>query len=141
MRAGGMYHRVRFFAKVIVRDGYGASVDTWDYANPTITTRGEIRYTGGSKTLSNEEKFYSKSVELIVRYRPLITETMKIQIDETNDLWEITYLEMIGRYDSFRLTIEKCNEELRIITDDIGALITDDAGNFITDDGGNLIIQ
>jgi head-tail adaptor len=141
MRSGGMYHRIRFFEKVVVRDAYGASVDTWDYTEPTIETRGEIRYTGGSKTLSNEEIFYTKSIELIVRYRPSITETMKIQIDETNDLWVITYIEMIGRYDSLRLTIEKCNEGLRIITDDDGLLITDDGGDFLTDDTGNLIIQ
>jgi len=141
MKAGNAYHRISFFAKLSSRDAYGASSDSWDYANPTIETRGEIRYTGGSKTLSNEEKFYSKNIELIVRYRSEIVETMKIQIDETNDLWMITYMEMLGRNESLRLTIEKCNDGLRIITNDTGLLITDDGGDFLTDESGNLIIQ
>jgi hypothetical protein len=110
MRAGGSYHRIKFFAKQVTRDGYNASSDTWDYNNSTITTRGEIRYTGGGKILDNEEKFYSKNVELIIRYRSTVVETMRIQIDGTNDLWGITYMEMLGRNESIRLTIEKLTE-------------------------------
>jgi hypothetical protein len=112
MRSGGSYHRIKFFAKQITRDSYNASSDTWNYNSPTITTRGEVRYTGGGKSLDNEEKIYSKNVELIVRYRSTITETMRIQIDGTNDLWGITYKEMLGRNESIRLTIEKLTESL-----------------------------
>jgi hypothetical protein len=112
MRAGNAYHRIKFYAKVTTRDVYGASSDTWPIA--TISTRGEVRYTGGNKTLSNEEKFYSKSVELIVRYRSTIVETMKIQIDGSFDLWFITFMEVLGRNESIRLTIEKCNDGLDV---------------------------
>ena len=108
MRAGNMYHRVKFYAKVISRDDYGSSVDTWPTA--TIECRGEVRYTGGYKTLSNEEKFYSKSIELRVRYNPNIVETMRIQLNGKPDLYMITYIEELGRQEGLRLTIEKINQ-------------------------------
>lgn len=115
MRAGGAYHRVKFFTKQVTRDSYGASSDSWDYNTPTITTRGEVRYTGGGKSLNNEEKFYARNIELIVRYQSSITETMKIQIDGTNDLWMITYMEALGRNETLRLTIEKCADGLSAV--------------------------
>jgi len=107
MRAGNAYHRIKFFAKVSVRDDYGASGDTWPVA--TITTRGEIRYSGGNRTLSSEEKFYAKSMELTVRYRAGITETMKVLIDEGADYYVINYIETLGRNESLRITLEKEN--------------------------------
>lgn len=112
MRAGQMYRRVKFFAKTTVRDDYGSTTDTYDYAKPTITTRGELRYTGGSKTLQNEEKHYSKSIELIIRYVAGITETMHVQIDDTTDLWLINYIEPIGRNEGLRLNIDKSSESI-----------------------------
>ena len=108
MRAGNAYHRIDFYAKVSTRDDFGASADTWPAV--TISTRGEIRYTGGSKMLSSEEKFYSKSMELIIRYRSEVVETMKVQIDEGTERYMITYIEQVGRKDSLRLTLEKIND-------------------------------
>jgi head-tail adaptor len=107
MRAGSMYHRISFYALVSTRGSYGDSVDT--YPTATISTRGEIRYSGGSYGLSNEEKFYGKSMELTVRYRSTIVETMRVQIDETADRYVITYMEVIGRNEGLRLTLEKIN--------------------------------
>jgi head-tail adaptor len=112
MRSGGMYHRIKFFAKQVTRDAYGASSDSWNYLLPTITTRGDIRYTGGGYAIANEEKFYSKSVELLIRFRTDIEETMRVQIDGTNDLWAINYKEEIGRQEGLRLTIEKLPDGL-----------------------------
>ena len=107
MKAGNMYHRVAFYAKVITRDAYGASADSWPLV--TIRTRGEIREVGGVKILSNEEKFYSKSKELTVRYNSDIVETMRIQLDDTTDRYIITYIEELGRHEGLRLSIEKIN--------------------------------
>ena len=108
MRPGRAYRRVVFYGKTITRDTYGASVDSWAVA--TITTRGEIRFTGGAKTASSEERFYSKSIELRVRYRPDIIETMRVQIDGADDRYEITYIEELGRREGLRLTLEKINQ-------------------------------
>lgn len=66
MRSGRLEHRILFYAKVISRDSFSGSVDTWPAV--TITTRGEVREVGGSKFLSNEEKFYSKNKEVTIRY-------------------------------------------------------------------------
>jgi len=107
MRAGGLYHRIDFYAKVITRDDYNASVVT--YPLVTIATRGEIRYSGGNKSLSNEERFYSKSMELTVRYRSEIVETMRLKIDGGDDWYEITYIEELGRKEGLRMTLEKIN--------------------------------
>ena len=107
MRGGNLYHRIIFYAKETTRDDYGASVDIWPLA--TIITRGEVRYTGGNKILSNEEIFYSKSIELMVRYRNQIEETMKVQIDGSTDRYGISFLEELGRKEGLRLTLEKIN--------------------------------
>ena len=61
MRAGNLYHRIKFYAKVISRDDYGASSDTWP--SVTIITRGEVRWVGGSRVLSNEERMYDRTME------------------------------------------------------------------------------
>jgi len=110
MKAGRLYRRVDFYAKVSTRDNFGASSDTWPIK--TIQTRGEIRWTGGNKELSNEEITYSKSMELIVRYRSDIVETMRVQIDDKSDLYSIEYMEMIGRYEGLKLTLEKLSDGL-----------------------------
>jgi len=106
MRPGRMYHRIVFYAKTVTRDSYGASVDTYEQS---VVTTGELRYTGGTKILSNEEKFYSKNIELRIRYRPEIEESMRVQIDGTADRYMITFIEELGRREGLRLTIEKIN--------------------------------
>jgi head-tail adaptor len=110
MKAGNLIHRIKFYPKVTTRDKYNASVDSYPIA--TIETRGEIRYSGGGKTVSNEEKQYTKSMELMVRYNSLIVETMRVQVDDEPDLFFITYIEEIGRREGLRLTLEKLSDGL-----------------------------
>lgn len=112
MRAANLINRIKFYAKVTSRDDYGASVDSWPVA--TITTRGEVRWTGGSRGIVNEEKTYSRSMELTVRYRSTITETMKVQIDGTAELYLITYMEIIGRKEGLRMTLEKAADTIAV---------------------------
>lgn len=107
MRAGNLWHRVKFYAKVSVRGDYGDSQDTWPAV--TVSTRGEIRYTGGDRTLSAEEKFYSRTMELTVRHRDEIVETMRVTIDGGSDYYAITYIEEIGRKEGLRIILEKIN--------------------------------
>jgi len=139
MKAGNAYHRVKFYPKTITRDDYSASVDTFDMF--TIDTRGEIRYTSGSRVLETGEKFHSMNVELIVRYRSDIVDTMKVQIDNTNDLWNITFINRLGRNESLKLTIEKATDSLTLLTDDAGLVLTGDDDYNLTDDSDNLIMQ
>lgn len=131
MRAGNLSHTVKFYAKVITRDEFNASVDTYPIA--TITTRGEVRYSGGSRILSNEEKFYSKSMELTVRYNPDINETMRVQIDDLSDLYLITYMEIIGKYEGIRLSLEKLNDGLEgtVIQPPTNLQVTFDTDQFV----------
>lgn len=111
MRAGNLIHRIKFYPKVTARDQYNASVDSYPIA--TISTRGEIRYSGGSKTISNEEIFFSKTMELTIRYRTDIVETMRVQIDGKKDLYYINGIpEIIGKNEAIRLPLEKISDGL-----------------------------
>ena len=112
MRSGALWHRVKFYAKVTSRDTFGASVDSWPIA--TITTRGEVRWTGGDRSIVNEEKTYGRSMELTVRYRSTIVETMRVQLDGETALYQINYLEVIGRKESLRMTLEKLSDGIAV---------------------------
>lgn len=106
-----MYHRINFYAKQVTRDALGASSDQWPAI--TITCRGGIRWTGGNESLSfSDERFFGRNMELSVRYNTNITETMKVQIDGTSDLYAIRYIEMIGRNEGLKLTLQKLIEQL-----------------------------
>jgi head-tail adaptor len=110
MRAGNLIHTVKFYSKVSTRDSYNASVDTYPIA--TITTRGEIRYSGGGKVISNEEKQFTKTMDLSIRYNSEVVETMRVQIDNKTDLFSITYIEEIGRKEGLRISLEKLSDGL-----------------------------
>ena len=107
MKSGTLRHRIKFYPKVIVRDDYNASVDTWPTA--TISTRGAIRHVGGSMEVDGEERFFSKRAELTIRYRDGITETMRVQIDEGEARYRIEYIEEVGFREGLRLSLEKMN--------------------------------
>ena len=107
MQAGRMWETIYLFPKTITRDDYGAAVES--YTTPSIVTRGEVRYVGGNKTAYNEERFYYKTVEVTIRYRPNITETMRVQIGTNPTVYEITYIEQLGRREGLRLTLERIN--------------------------------
>ena len=137
MRAGALISRINFYAKVITRGDYGESIDSWP--SVTIATRGEVRWVGGNRTLENEEKTYTRSMELTVRYRDAIDETMHIQIDNGTETYVITYLEIIGRKEALRLTLEKINSEMIPLgTEDY--IITEDEDIFVTEDVSDYII-
>lgn len=106
MRAGEMDRKVAFYAKVTATNSsYGGTTDTWPTA--TITTRGHIQYSGGDSVLSNDEKFYSGTILLTVRYREIV-ETMRVLIDSV--WYRITYIERLGRKEGLRITLQKINE-------------------------------
>ena len=108
MKAGNAYHRITFYSKTRVRDEYGAYVDT--YAS-YLDTRGEIKYSGGNKLLQADEIFYSRNMELTIRYRDGLDETMRVTIDgDTDTYYEILYMEELGRRDGLRFSLNKINE-------------------------------
>lgn len=107
MMAGRLDRKVIFYAKVKTSSTtFGGTTDTWPTA--TITTWGEVLYGGGSAMLSSEEKFYSGSITLRVRYRSNIVETMRVKIDY--DWYSINYIERLGRKEGLRIDLEKINE-------------------------------
>ena len=112
MRSGALWHRVKFYAKLTSNDTFGASVDRWPIA--TISTRGEVRWTGGDRGIVNEEKTYGRNMELTVRYRSTIVETMRVQLDGESALYQINYLEVIGRKESLRMTLEKLSDGIAV---------------------------
>jgi hypothetical protein len=151
MRTINFHHRVNFYAVTTSRDDYGATSDTYDYTTPSISTRGGLYYRGGSKNLENDEKFYGKSLELTVRYRSSIDETMRVQIDGEKYLYVITYMEVIGRKEGLRLTLEKHDDVISIpdLIPPTGLTVTADAEDYSTialvwtnnDDGDGVLIE
>jgi SPP1 family predicted phage head-tail adaptor len=107
MRAGRLDTKVSFYAKVkTASSDFGGTTDTWP--TETISTWGEVKYAGGDLTLSSDEKFYSGTIILTVRYRDSITETMRVKID---DIWyRITYIEELGRDEGMKITLQKIND-------------------------------
>jgi head-tail adaptor len=105
MRAGRLDRLVSFYSKTSTRDEYNASVDSYVFA---FDTWGSVQYAGGDMTLSNEEKFYSGTIFLTVRYRSSIVETMRLKIAEV--WYRITYIEELGRKEGMKLTLNKINE-------------------------------
>jgi head-tail adaptor len=105
MRAGRLDRRVSFYAKTSTRDAFNASVDTYALS---FTTWGEVTYGGGDSTISNDEKFFSGTILLRVRYRSTIVETMRVLID--SDYYSINYIERLGRKEGLLLTLSKINE-------------------------------
>lgn len=117
MRAGNLIHRINFYDRVSERSASGSFIDT--YPEITISTRGEVQYRGSNKLLSNEEISYTNSVILTVRYRSEISQTMRVQIDGTSDLYFIDGIpEIIGRKQALRLNLEKLNDGLSLVTVD-----------------------
>jgi head-tail adaptor len=117
MRAGNLIHRINFYDRVSERSASGSFIDT--YPEITISTRGEVQYRGSNKLLSNEEISYTNSVILTVRYRSEISQTMRVQIDGTSDLYFIDGIpEIIGRKHALRLNLEKLNDGLSLVTVD-----------------------
>jgi len=106
MRAGRLDTKISFYAKVTSRDDYNSTVETW----PTLSfdTWGEVTYAGGDAILSNEEKFYSGTLFLKVRYRSTIVETMRVKISDT--WYRITYIQELGRKEGLQITLNKINE-------------------------------
>lgn len=107
MRAGRLDTKVSFYAKVkTTSSDFGGTTDTWPVE--TISTWAEVRYAGGDLQLSNEEKFYSGTKFITVRYRDSIVETMRVKMA---DVWyAINYIEMLGRKEGLRITLVKINE-------------------------------
>lgn len=107
MRAGRLDTKVAFYAKVkSASQDYGGTTDTWPVE--TLSTWGEVKYAGGNLTLSSDEKFYSGTILLTVRYKDEITETMRVLIDSV--FYRITYIEELGRDEGMKLTLQKINE-------------------------------
>ena len=124
MRAGNLYHRVVFYAKVTSRDEYNSSVDTWP--TPTVVTRCELREVGGNKQNSNDEVTYTKNKEITIRYRNDITETMKVQLDDGTASYSITYIEVIGRKEGLKISLDKTGNDMVPGTVDIYSYLYDD---------------
>ena len=106
MRAGRLDRKASFYSKSSTRGDYNESIDVW--TTHEFDTWGTVQYAGGDMILSNEEKFYSGTVFLTVRYRSAIVETMRVKI--ANIWYRITYIEELGRKEGMKITLQKIND-------------------------------
>lgn len=105
MRAGRLDRKASFYVKTSTRGDYNEEIETFTHS---FDTWGEVTYAGGDAILSNEEKFYSGTIFLRVRYRSAITETMQVEINHIR--YRITYIEELGRKEGLKITLQKLNE-------------------------------
>jgi len=111
MRAGNLYHKAVFYAKVeAVNPDYGGTIDTWPTA--TLVTRCEIRDISGALLGKNDARTFDKTKEITIRYRSEIVETMKVQLDDTTAAYTITYIEVIGRKEGLKISLEKTGDNM-----------------------------
>ena len=104
-----MDRRASFYAKVSTRDSYNASVDSWPEV--TLETWAQVQNRGGGLMMSNEEKFYSTTVTIKVRYRSDIVETMRVKLSNFADtIFRITNIDELGRKEGYQISLEKINE-------------------------------
>lgn len=108
MRAGKLNTRVYFYERSAERNDYNAV--SVSYPDITIATWCQRVITGGSKMLSAEERFFSKSVEILTRYRNDITETMRVKMRGSDNWFEILFIEEVGNRDHLRISLQKINE-------------------------------
>ena len=105
MKAGLLDRKVSFYSKTVSRDDFGAVKENYTL---DFDTFGDITYAGGDMILSNDEKFFSGKMFLLVRFRNEISEKMWVQVDGV--FYAITYMERIGRKEGLKITLQKINE-------------------------------
>jgi len=80
MRSGLLRHSITFQEKTTFRDTFGASVNTWI---DKFTTKANIVFKNGSKTVENKELFNSQTIDINIRFRSDINEQMRIKCKKT----------------------------------------------------------
>ena len=110
MRSGQMDRKASFYAKVKGASAdYGGTTDTWPKV--TLTVNAQVVNKGGGYSLSSDEKFYSTTLNIRVRYRTEILETMRVKLSNfPNVTFRITNIDELGRKEGLQIALEKINE-------------------------------
>ena len=110
MRAGQMDRKATFYTKLkTTSSDYAGTTDTWPKA--TFTVNAQVVNKGGGYVLQDDEKFYSTSLSIKVRYRSEIIETMHVVLSNFADtIFRITNIDELGRKEGLQIALEKINE-------------------------------
>jgi head-tail adaptor len=110
MKAGQLDRKAYFYTKVkTTSTDFGGTTDTWPRI--TLTVNCQVVNRGGSYSLSNEEKFYSTLLNIKVRFRSEIVETMRVELSNFPGLlFRITSIDELGRKAGLNIALEKINE-------------------------------
>ena len=79
MQAGLLKYVIDIQTVIIDKDEYGAETEQWQNV---ITTKADVRYLNGSKTLQNGEIINLNQLQFIVRHYLNINEQMRIIYEE-----------------------------------------------------------
>ena len=79
MQAGLLKYIIDIQTVIIDKDEYGAETEQWQNV---ITTKADVRYLNGSKTLQNGEIINLNQLQFIVRHYLNINEQMRIIYEE-----------------------------------------------------------
>lgn len=85
-----MRYQLTILAPTMVKDDFGAEVETWTEFTKLKAEKTEI---SGNYMLDNKEIFHSNHVNWGIYYRPLLKENMRVSID--GKLYRILYIREI----------------------------------------------
>lgn len=102
--AGDLRYKIEVKRLTKVKDEYGATVDTY---TTVYTLKAGVKYTNGSKGISNNEIFNSQSIQLTTYYRA-IKDTDRILFNNKN--YKILFINEIGFREGLQINIELIND-------------------------------
>jgi len=105
MRSGKLKHIIEVHKKITARDEYlGFSKDYQFF----FKTRAEVKHLGGAEEIVNSQIFPSSDIQLYIRYRSNIEETMRIKYND--EMYDIDYIEEVGWRDGLKIKMSKVSE-------------------------------
>lgn len=105
MRAGLLSEVITIMCPYIEKDEYGSEVELWD---ELLTTRANVRYVSGSRSISNDEIVNIYTVDFTVRRYIDLDERMRVQHD--GKLYRILSIEDNKHDGTKKLICELVNE-------------------------------
>lgn len=105
MQAGQLNEIIEIWKHCFTTNEYGEQADDWQFAKET---KAKVSHDSGSKTIENNEVFYSYAKTFTIRYYHNVAEVDRIKYQDK--FYRIMSIEKIRQYNQIDLTCELINE-------------------------------